>query len=265
MNAPTTDPAVLHEDLERIAAAARDSLTDEMVTRLAGAGTDAIDLIDRVNRSGLANAIPALAELVNNGDLDRLAKLARVYGAAEDSLTDEMVSRLTDTVSGGMSLLDQVNRSGLERALPAISQLVADGDLDRLVQLARVYASAQDSLTDEMVSRLAEMASEGMSLLDRLSRGGAGRLVELLARLESTGALERVAESLPRLLERLDALEGILGAFDRAVSESAKAPRSAGGIGGLWGLMRDPANQDALAFLIGIGRQLRGISPRKSG
>lgn len=257
MSEPTNESAATADELERVVAAARDSLTDEMVSRLAGAGTDAIDLIDRVNRSGLANAIPALAEMVNNGDLDRLTKLARVYGAAEDAVTDEMVSRLTDTVAGGMSLLDQVNRSGLERALPAISRLVEDGDLDRLVQVARLYASAQDALTDEMVSRLAETLAEGMSLLDRLNRGGAGRLVEMMARLESTGALERIADALPKLLDRMDMLEGMLGAFDRAAADSAKAPRAAGGLGGLWGMLKEPGNQDALGFLMRLGKEMR--------
>ena len=134
MNAPTTEQAALGEELERVAAAARDSLTDEMVSRLAGTAADAMDLIDRVNRTGLAKAIPALAEMVNNGDLDRLAKLARVYGSAEDALTDEMVGRLAETIGEGMSLLDQVNRSGLEKAIPALARMANSGDLDRLSQ-----------------------------------------------------------------------------------------------------------------------------------
>jgi uncharacterized protein YjgD (DUF1641 family) len=187
----------MSEELERVVAAARDSLSDEMVARLAGTATDAMDLIDRVNRTGLAKAIPALAEMVNNGDLDRLAKLARVYGSAEDALTDEMVGRLAETLA------------------------------------------------------------ESMSLLDRLSRGGAGRLVELLARLEASGSLRRVAETLPRLIDRMEMLEGMLGAFDKAAKETAKGPRPAGGFGGLWSMLRDPDNQDALRYLINIGKAMR--------
>jgi uncharacterized protein YjgD (DUF1641 family) len=263
MTAPTTEQGALSEEMERVVAAARDSLTDEMVSRLAGTATDAMDIIDRVNRSGLSAAIPALAEMVNNGDLDRLAKVARLYASAEDALTDEMVARVSDTVGQGMSLLDQVNRSGLERALPAISRLVADGDLDRLVQVARVFASAEDALTDEMVGRLAETMAEGMSLLDRLSRGGAGRMVEMMARLESSGALERIAQTMPRLLERMEMFEAMLSAVDRAAAAAEKAPRAAGGLGGLWSLMRDPDNQDALRFLIGLGKELRsGVQHR---
>jgi len=202
MNAPTTEQAAMTEEIERIVAAARDSLTDEMVARLAGTATDAMDLVARVNRTGLSNAIPALAEMVNNGDLDRLAKLARVYGSAEDSLTDEMVARLAET------------------------------------------------------------AAEGMSLLDRASRGGAGRLVEMLAHMEASGSLDRMAAALPRLSERLDMLEGMLAAFDTAAAETARGPRAAGGVGGLWSMMRDPDNQDALRFLINVGKAMRASGKR---
>jgi uncharacterized protein YjgD (DUF1641 family) len=202
MTAATTEQAAMSEELERVAAAARDSLTDEMVARLAGTATDAMDLIDRVNRTGLVKAIPALAEMVNNGDLDRLAKLARVYGSAEDALTDEMVGRLAETLA------------------------------------------------------------ESMSLLDRLNRGGAGRLVELLARLEASGSLQRVAETLPRLIDRMEMLEGMLAAFDKAAEETATAPRPAGGFGGLWSMLRDPDNQDALRYLINIGKAMRTSGSR---
>src|SRR5271167_691855 len=134
MNTPANQAVDTGQEMRRVAEAARDSLTDEMVTRIAGTASDAVELLDQVNRAGLAKAIPALAQMVNNGDLDRLVQLARVYGSAEDALSDEMIGRITDTVSGGLSLLDQVNRSGLENALPAISRMVADGDLNRLVQ-----------------------------------------------------------------------------------------------------------------------------------
>jgi len=197
MNAPTTEQEVMREELERFVAAARDSLSDEMVARLAGTATDAMDLVDRVNRTGLSRAIPALADMVNNGDLDRLAKLARVYGSAEDALTDEMIGRVAETLA------------------------------------------------------------EGMSLLDRASRGGAGRLVELLAHMEATGSLERIADVLPRLAQHLGKVEHMLTAFDSAAAETARAPRATGGFGGLWSMMRDPDNQDALRYLINLGKAMR--------
>jgi len=198
----TSEKDLLALETERVLAAARDSLSDEMVARLAGTATDAMDLIDRVNRTGLYKAIPALADLVNNGDLDRLAKLARVYGSAEDALSDEMIGRIAET------------------------------------------------------------AAEGISLLDRLNRGGAGRLVELLARLEASGDLHRIAEAIPRLVDRLDTLESMLQGFEAAGATTAKGARAGGGFGGLWGMMRDPDNQDALRFLINLGKEMQARARR---
>ena len=135
--------------------------------------------------------------------------------------------------------------------------VVNNGDLDRLAKLARVYGSAEDALSDEMISRVAETAAEGMSLLDRLNRGGAGRLVELLAQLEASGDLHRIAEAIPRLVDRLDTLEGMLHGFEAAGEATEKGARATGGFGGLWSMMRDPDNQDALRFLINLGKEMR--------
>jgi len=246
-----------NEDIAHLVEASRDALTDEMVARLAQTASDAVDLMDRVNRSGLARAIPALADMVNNGDLERLAALARVYASAEDALTDEMVARLTDAVGGGLSMLDRMGRSDLEKAIPVLSRMVADGDLERLTHLARVIGSAEDALTDDTIGRLAETLAEGLSLLDRLNRGGAGRMVEMLARLEAGGSLERIAKTLPRLLERMETVERLLQAFDEAAARAADEPPAGGGIGGLWSVMRDKDNQEAMRFLINVGKALR--------
>ncbi|MCC7483407.1 MAG: hypothetical protein IT529_00325 [Burkholderiales bacterium] len=194
-------------------------------------------------------------------DRDALAvETVHVIAAARDSLSDEMVTRLAGTASDAMDLVDRINRTGLYRAIPALAELVNNGDLDRLAKLARVYSSAEDSLSDEVVGRLAETVSEGVSLLDRLSRGGAGRLVELLSQLERSGDLNRIAAAIPRLVERLDTLEAMLQSFDSAGETTARQQHASGGFGGLWGMMRDPANQDALRFLINLGKELQAKS-----
>jgi hypothetical protein len=198
-------------------------------------------------------------------DKDSLALEAeRVIAAARDSLSDEMVARLAGTASDAMDLIDRVNRTGLYRAIPTLAELVNNGDLDRLAKLARVYTAAEDSLSDEMVGRLAETFTEGVSLLDRLSRGGAGRLVEMLAHLEASGNLKRIADTLPRLLERMEMLDALLHAFEASCATTTTQAKSAGGFGGLWGLMRDPENQDALRFLINVGKAMcaAGAKPR---
>ena len=243
--------------LARVYASAEDALTDEMVGRMTETVGQGLSLLDQVNRAGLERAIPAIAELVASGDLNRIARLARVYASAEDALTDEMIGRLTDTVGQGLSLLDQVNRAGLERAIPAIAELVNSGDLNRIARLARVYASAEDALTDEMVGRLADTVGNGLSLLDRFSRGGAEHVVKMLEGLHESGALERIATLLPQLVDRLTTVQEALLSIDAAAAASREAAPSAGGVGGLWHMMRDPETQDTLRFLLAIGKQLR--------
>jgi uncharacterized protein YjgD (DUF1641 family) len=244
-------------EVDQVVAAARDALSDEMVTRLAATVGDAVELMDQVNRARLARAVPALAEMVNNGDVERLSQLARVYSAAQDSLTDEMITRLSEAVGEGLSLLDQVNRAGLDRAIPALAEMVNSGDLNRLVKLARVYASAEDALTDEMVGRLTETVGNGLSLLDRFGRGGAEHVVRMLEGLQQSGALERLAMMLPQLAERLATVQEVLQSIDAAAAASRAAPPSPGGIGGLWQMMRDPETQDTLRFLLAVGKTLR--------
>jgi uncharacterized protein YjgD (DUF1641 family) len=257
MNAPLEQPRGVDVEVERLIAAARDALTDEMVSRLASTAGDAVELMDQVNRAGLARAIPALAQMVNNGDLERLSQLARLYNSAQDALTDEMVGRLTEAVGDGLALIDQVNRAGLDRAIPALAEMVNNGDLNRLVKLVRVYGSAEDALTDEMVGRLTETIGNGLSLLDRASRGGAEHVVKMLEGLQESGALERIATMLPQLAERLAAVQQVLQSIDEAAAVSRSAAPSAGGFGGLWHLMRDPESQETLRFMLAVGKQLR--------
>jgi uncharacterized protein YjgD (DUF1641 family) len=244
-------------EVERLIEAARDSMTDEMVSRLASTVSDGVELMDQVNRARLGRAIPALAELVNNGDLDRLVQLARLYGSAQDAMTDEMVGRLAETAAEGISFLDQANRAGLERAIPAMAQLVNDGDLDRLVQLARIYGSMQDAMTEEMVGRLSETIGAGLTLLDRFNRGGADRLLQILERLEVSGALERAARVMPQLADRLEMLERMLHCFEAATHESDKQPPERGGVLALWSMMKDRETQRSLRFFLILARKMR--------
>lgn len=181
----------------------------------------------------------------------------RIVNAAHDALTDEMVTRLAGMWGETVSMIDQANRAGIARALPAIARLVENGDLDRISQLARVYSSAQDALTDEMVGRMAETLGNGLLLLDRLNRGGADSVVGMLESLNASGALQRLSATLPQLLERLTMVQQLLQAVDDASAASRAAQPSPGGLGGLWHLMRDPEAQDTLRFLLDVGKKLR--------
>jgi uncharacterized protein YjgD (DUF1641 family) len=190
-------------------------------------------------------------------DANEALELERVIAAARDALTDEMVSRLSATAADGIDLLDQINRSGVGKALPALAQLVANGDLERLVALARTYGAAQDAMTDEMVSRMAETMGASLSLMDRLNRAGVDRLVGMLERLASSGALERLDTLADRLGAGLDLLERVVGAIDAAGDQMSKGPAASGGLGGMWRLLRERENQETLRFLLALGRSLR--------
>ncbi|MEJ2653283.1 MAG: hypothetical protein P8173_16270 [Gammaproteobacteria bacterium] len=187
------------QELDRLLASARDSLTDDMVTRLSATLGGGMDLLDRVNRSGIERALPALTQLLDNGDLPRLVELARLVASAQDSLSDDIVTRLAGTAGDGMDLLDRVNRSGIDRALPAIAELVENGDLQRLVELARLIASAQDSMSDDIVTRLAATVGNGMDLLDRVNRSGVDRALPAITQLVENGDLDRLV-SVARVL-----------------------------------------------------------------
>jgi uncharacterized protein YjgD (DUF1641 family) len=129
-------------ELEEVAIAARDALTDEMVARLAQTASDGLDLIDRANRAGIAGALPALKALVENGDLERLTALARVFGAAEDALTDEMVARLGQTAGGVLALVDRLDRAGGCELLARLEHLAESGAFGRLEDLVRRFNQA---------------------------------------------------------------------------------------------------------------------------
>ena len=187
-----------------------------------------------------------MTELKESQDFSS-AEAEHLVTAVRDALSDEMVSRLADFCSEGMDLMDRVQHSGLTRAIPVLADMVDNGDLDRISQLARVYQAFQDALTDDMVGRLAETVGEGLSMLDRFNRGGGGRLLHMLERLEATGALERIVQSLPALLDKLDRVVGLLDGLEAA--RTVKQTPSGGGLGGLWNLMTKRETQQDLQFL----------------
>ena len=72
------------EEIGSLVASASDALTDDMVGRLAGTFGEALDVLDRINRSRLARALPAgrLARLPGEGT-------AGLRAAREDSDNDQ--------------------------------------------------------------------------------------------------------------------------------------------------------------------------------
>ncbi|MBE7564464.1 hypothetical protein H7F10_16430, partial [Acidithiobacillus sp. HP-6] len=143
-------------------------------------------------------------------------------------------------------LLDRVNRSQVVHALPAISSLVENGDLERIVHLARMAGAAGDSMSDEMVSRLATLATDAMCLLDRATR---------------TGVMDRLL-AVAEKMDQDHILTDFLHCLSGATEEAASAPAPKGGITGLWDMMKKPETQQTIQFLMLVGKHFRSCRLR---
>jgi uncharacterized protein YjgD (DUF1641 family) len=174
-------------------------------------------------------------------DVSVSAEVERVIAAAQDALNDDIVTRLSATVTQGLELLDRINRSGLDRALPALARLTENGDLERLLGVARVVAAMEDSLSEDIVVRMANTLTGILTVADKLARNdGLLKLVDLLGRDDVNSALLGLAE-----------------AISVAKTEHAALPPAPGGLGGLWRLATDPGAQEALRSVALIGKHLR--------
>ncbi len=110
--------------------------------------------------------------------------------------------------------------------------------VDSLVEMLNFLASAKDAMSDEIVTRLARTASEGMTLLDRLTRNeGVMRLLQVLDRPESQYLLISLADALAKMSREL-----------------ATAPPAKGGILGLVQLARTPGTQEGVRALSLLGQ-----------
>ncbi len=111
-------------------------------------------------------------------------------------------------------------------------------DLSDLTELASIVSAARDALSDDMVTRLSSALSEGMVLLDRLTRNqGFMRLLQVLDKPESQKFLLSFADALSSMSREL------------AVTEPAK-----GGIGNVLKLATDPGTQEGLRSLSTLGK-----------
>ena len=167
-------------------------------------------------------------------------ELEHLIASAQDALTDDMVTRLSYNLTQTIDLLDRFNRSGIDRALPSIARLVENGDLDRIVAFASLFGSVEDSLSDDIVNRVALVATELAGIVDRIARNdGFQRLLDLLGREDVQGCLTDV-----------------LCASSAAKEEAAALPPSKGGFGAMWQLMSDPATQDAMRYMVLLSKHM---------
>lgn len=117
---------------------------------------------------------------------------------------------------------------------------INDDTLEGLAELGTIIAAAKDAMTDDMVSRLAGAFSEGIILLDRLTRNEG--LVHLLQELDRP--------------ENQQFLISLSNAFTTASRDIATTPPAKGGVMQLLKLARDPGTQEGLRLVSLIGEHL---------
>ncbi len=117
---------------------------------------------------------------------------------------------------------------------------MSEADLQRLVEFAHLVTSAQDAMSDEIVHRLASALSEGITLLDRLTRNeGMIHMLREMDRPENQRFLVCVSD-----------------AFSAASRELATMPPASGGLAGLLRLVSDPGTQEGLRLLAMVASKM---------
>lgn len=117
---------------------------------------------------------------------------------------------------------------------------ISESDLQRIGELASLVAAAQDAMTDDMVSRLASAFSEGITLLDRLTRNDG--LIKLLQILDT-----------PEVQHLLISLSHGLTKMSR---EFATTPPTKGGLWCMLKIASDPGTQEGLRSLSLLGKYM---------
>ncbi len=118
--------------------------------------------------------------------------------------------------------------------------------LEGLAEIGTVIAAAKDALNDDIVSRMASTFSEGVMLLDRLTRNQAlVRLLQNLDRPENQALLKSLSDALSKT----------------SIEMSSSAPAK-GGLSNLIKQLNDPDTQEGLRILALLGKHL-GVGIRK--
>jgi len=113
-------------------------------------------------------------------------------------------------------------------------------DLQGLIEIAQLATAARDAMSDEIVSRMAGTMSEGLILLDRLTRNeGLMKLLQVLDRQDSQNLLIAFSE-----------------AIHTTSQEIAAAPPAKGGVGCLMRVVRDPGTLEGIRFLTMLGKYM---------
>jgi uncharacterized protein YjgD (DUF1641 family) len=113
-------------------------------------------------------------------------------------------------------------------------------DLQRLVEVAQLITAARDAMSDEIVTRMAGAMSEGLTLLDRLTRNeGLMHLLKVLDRQDTQYLLIALSD-----------------AVHAASQEIPAAPPAVGGLGCMMRVVRDPGVLEGIRLMSVIGKHM---------
>lgn len=117
---------------------------------------------------------------------------------------------------------------------------ISSEELQGLVEIANLIGAARDAMSDEIITRIAGTMSEGLSLLDRLTRNeGLMRLLQVLDRPDSQNLLIALSD-----------------AINATSQDIAAAPPAKGGLGCMMRVARDPGTQEGIRMLAMIGKYM---------
>lgn len=115
-----------------------------------------------------------------------------------------------------------------------------ENDLKHLVELASIVVAARDALSDDIVQRVAGALSEGITLLDHLTRNeGLMRLLQVLDRQDSQYVLIAISDAI------------------RVISQEVPTqPPAVGGLGCMLRVMTDSGTLEGLRLFSLFGKYL---------
>lgn len=160
---------------------------------------------------------------------DTQAGALRIIQAAQESLTDGMVERLSVTGANALELVDRLNdedtKDAVNFTIDKLTELHRSGALATLFDLVVLMHGARNALTDSMVERLFVFVEHMVNNL----------ATEEIATLASDAAT--------------------------AMHEAAEETASEKGTGGLMktiGMLSQPETQNAIRFLMAFACKMRG-------
>jgi len=162
---------------------------------------------------------------------DPTGDVARLIQAAQDSLTDPMIERLSVTAANGLEVVDRLNDEDTKDAVLAVvdrlTELHRTGALDTLFQLVALIHGAREAMTDNMVERLFAFFEH---------------MVNNLANEEMADLAHNAKEAMHH------------------ASREASGHQAGGGLFSTISMLSKPESQQALQFLMAFACEMRSLS-----